>query len=213
MRENDDSFLLPLHVAAYAEAIPGTYDRADLELLWRYCTGPWLELGALYGRSTSVLAYTGHPGVVIDWFKGSPEHAPISTREQFYDNMRGLLAKVRVIEQRFETVPAVAIPHGLHLVHLDGEHSYAATMAAFRKLSPYVRTGGVVVFHDAYGPGGSEPGPWPDVMRVIKDVLAEHPARWQIVARGEMSLAIMRRPYNHSQVPKLGEDHADQSLG
>jgi len=195
----NDEDSLPLHVAAYAEAITGTYDHADLELLWRYCTGPWLELGALYGRSTSVLAHTGHPGVVVDWFKGSPEYGPINTRNQFYDNMHGLLANVRVLERRFEDVPAVAIPQGLHLLHLDGEHSYEATMAAFRKFSPYVRTGGVVVFHDAYGPGGSEPGPWPDVIRVIKDVLAERPDRWQTVARGEMSLAIIRRPYNPTQ--------------
>ena len=154
---------------ARAARCEGWYDRDEAELLFSLVDGVWCEIGCWEGRSTTVLAETDRPGFAIDWFRGSPESPPGDTYAAFNRNLAGY-KNVTVLPDRFENVHR-SVPH-LNLLHLDGEHSYAATKAAFDLYAPKVRLGGHVAFHDAEG------GHYPEVEVFITEL----DPRWQRVA-------------------------------
>jgi hypothetical protein len=110
-------------------------------LLAELCTGLWCEIGS-QGRSTIVLAATGHDGYSIDTHK-SKDWETFEKKMAPYENVITVRAKF----QSLHTVNLVK--DELMLLHLDLDHSYETTKLAFELYSPKVLRGGHVCFHDA----------------------------------------------------------------
>lgn len=174
---------LPDRVWDKADPIDGWLWRSEADLLWRLCDGPWCEVGCWRGKSTVVLAETGHPGYAVDWFKGSPEHPDdTDTFRDFMDNIAGY-DHVAVLAMRFDEAAARVKP--VRLLHLDADHSLEATERAFELYAPKVKAGGHVVFHDGAG------GAWPEVEKVVTAVHRD--PDWQYVETVERAVAFRRR--------------------
>lgn len=175
----------PLLAWEKAKEIEGWYERMEAMMLHLLCDGPWCEVGAWKGRSTVMLAETGHPGFVVDHFIGSPEHEPgTTTLAEFEKNTKGYDLNVMVVP--FEQ-GADSVPNGLRLLHLDGEHSYKATRRAFELYAPKVEHAGFVAFHDANGGG------WPEVEAFVGEVLDGQHGRWSHFATVERLVVAKRQ--------------------
>lgn len=168
----------------------GWYDRDEADLLYRLTVGPWCEVGCWKGRSTAVLAQTGHPGWAVDWFKGSSEHGRVDTYHDFMAHMIGF-DNVNVLRMAGEDAERF-VPAGLNLLHLDAEHTYPATSSLFSLFSPKVETGGHVILHDAFTPTGRKiaGSPWPGVTKFALE-LEQHPD-WHLVEHVNRSAAFRR---------------------
>lgn len=168
----------------------GWYDRDEADLLYRLTNGAWCEVGCWKGRSTAVLAQTGHRGWAIDWFKGSSEHGSVDTHADFTEHMRGL-SNVTVLWMAAEDAD-VLVTEPLSLLHLDAEHTYEATACMFGLYAPKVEVGGHVVLHDAFTPAGREieDSPWPGVTRFALEL--EQGDEWALVEHVNRSAAFRR---------------------
>lgn len=178
---------------AVADGIDGWYFRAEADLLWRLCDGLWCEVGCWRGKSTVVLAQSGYKGYAIDWFKGSPEHQgkPPNTLEDFKRYVAPF-PNVTILDYRFEDC-ADQVPDGLRLLHLDADHSYAATRAAWELYAHKVEVSGHVVLHDAWSPSGGrriEGAPWPGTCQFALE-MEQHP-EWELVESVERCAAFRR---------------------
>lgn len=172
----------PLLAWEKAKEIEGWYERMEAMTLHLLCEGPWCEVGAWKGRSTVMLAETGHPGWVVDHFKGSPEHAEgTDTLADFVANTEGY--DLNVVIARLEDA-VESVPRGLKLLHLDGDHSYESTKRAFELYAPKVEHTGFVAFHDANG------GVWPEVEAFVAEVLDGQHGRWSHVATVERLVVV-----------------------
>lgn len=176
---------------AVADPIEGWYTQAEADLLYRLCDGPWCEVGCWKGKSTVILAQTGHTGWAVDWFQGSPEHkAGTRTHDEFTANLAAY-ENVTVLNGRFGDmhgdVPA------LRFLHLDADHSFAATRQAWDLYAGKVAQGGHVVLHDAWSPSGGRKisgAPWPGVCRFALEM--EQHDDWELVESVERSAAFRR---------------------
>lgn len=107
-----------------------------------------VELGGEYGRSASEFAY------------GSGGHARIFTIDKFPQNHHCgfplLYAyQTNLAEAGYETIAITGDTHTydwngppIDLLFIDADHSYDGVKADITRWWPYIRTGGVVVFHD-----------------------------------------------------------------
>lgn len=165
----------------------GFYERGELEALLRYCTGTWCEVGCWHGRSTRVLAESGHKGYAVDWFKGSPEHEGADTLAS-YEKTMAECGNVVTVVGRLEDVSEL-VPSGLRLLHLDADHSFEATTRAFALYSPKVRAGGHVAIHDGVPfPDGLDP--WPGVTTFCRKLSESE--KWTLVEEAGR-LAVFKR--------------------
>lgn len=75
------------------------------------------------------------------------------------------------------------------LIFIDGDHSEAGCRLDWELWSPFVASGGVVLFHDAIGPGAL-PGP----RAVCEDLFraGDPPAGWRIRAEVDTAVAVER---------------------
>lgn len=177
----------------------GWLDEIEAWALWDYCDGVWCEVGCWKGRSTAILAETGHPGYAIDWFQGSPEHGEeTNTLEEFRKNIPD--ENVTVFAERFEYA-AWRVPNTLQLLHLDADHSYRSTKLAFNLYAYKVMPGGYMLVHDAWDRPWNIPmeyhperrvikTAWPEVSQFVLEI-ADHP-QWKIVD-GMGRFAIFKR--------------------
>ena len=168
-----------------AERIHGFFLKNEAELLSQLCTGLWCEVGCYKGRSTTVLAETGHEGYAIDTWKGTPDpRDPTFNGREYTTFLRNIdeYENVIIVQQDFRKVSDHLIPPDLHLLHLDADHSYEMTRAAFEKFSPKVVVGGHVAFHDAKGDG------WPGVEKFVAELSDE----WARVGHAGSLVAFQR---------------------
>lgn len=128
--------------------------------------GAIVEIGSFKGRSTCCLALgsmSAHREKVyaVDHFQGSPEHqlgALCETREvvesgttfpTFLENIRKAGVASYVVPIQKPSAEAAAEWSGpIRLLFIDGDHSYEASKLDFESWSPFVVTGGIIVFHD-----------------------------------------------------------------
>lgn len=181
----------PFHVAwQHAQLAHGWYEEDEAALLYEACRGTWCEIGAWKGRSTAVLAATGHHGFVIDTFTGSSEHGQVHTYDDYMGHMAGF-GNVTTICGDYRTV-ADSVPDGLALLHLDHEHSWDDCRAAFDLYAHKISSKGLLAVHDAWERTTRYPDhcSWPEVTRFCLE-LAEHPdwMLWDDCAR----LAVFQR--------------------
>lgn len=167
---------------AKVDAIDGWLTREEADLLYGLCDGPWLEIGAWKGKSTTVLAETGHPGTVIDWFRGSPEHGEgVWTLPEYAENMRHYPHVLTLVGPASEFTDWHEF-HYYSVVHIDGDHSYEGVRGSLNGLR---YASDFVVFHD-YREGTSDP--WPGVTRFVDELLES--GEWEVVEQAGRSIAL-----------------------
>ena len=160
--------VVPTDVWDAASRIEGWLTREEANLLWRYCLGPWCEVGTFKGRSARVLSARGHGYCVDlceDWYA-----------DDLRRNLNGT-APVRVIRGDFRDV-VDQVPAFLSFLYLDAGHSFDETIEAFELYSPKVISGGHIALHDVLElhPGEMD---WPGANSALHVLTRE---AWQLVA-------------------------------
>lgn len=142
-----------------ARRIHGWYRRREASLLYTLCETPWCEIGSWQGRSAVILAARG-PGICID---SGREGNLLSELEA------NVPSTCTVIHSDFRDAADLVEP-GLRFLHLDADHSYAATKEAWDLYMPKLVPGGHVVIHDAwvYREGKN---PWPEVTFFVDNLI------------------------------------------
>ena len=108
-----------------------------------------VDLGVDYGYSTFALA-EHNPGTVygVDMFEGERGATYGSTLEQAQGYCDELgLTNVVFIKDTFENV-ARTWTKPIDILHIDGTHTTQAVTQDYKTWSPFVREGGVILFHD-----------------------------------------------------------------
>lgn len=107
----------------------------EARLLWEIasvCEGPILEVGCYCGRSTILLAHLGRPVYAVDPFAGFSRDDPTGEgiKTRFLENLAYYaIHNVLLFQQRIEDWE----PCPLGFAYLDGDHTYAGTVAQIRK--------------------------------------------------------------------------------
>lgn len=128
-----------------------------------------LEIGSYLGASTCYIAAgiaqrNGKIFCVDTWTNETMQEGLRDTYAEFRDNTGAITPWLEVIRKRSEYVVEDDLIVPLHLVFIDGDHSYASVQSDFQRVSSWLAPNGVVAFHDSrYFPG---------VSRVIGEALA-----------------------------------------
>jgi len=133
-----------------------------------------LEIGSYLGASSCYLAaglsLVGGRLICVDTWQN--DTIPEGTRDTFAEfeaNTAGVRSYITTIRARSDAIPSADLPERLHLVFLDGDHSYQAVHAEVERFGSRIVEGGTLVFHDAIAFEG--------VARVIGEALAG--GQWQ----------------------------------
>ena len=117
---------------------------AEAAMLYRYCKkvkdGTLLEIGRKHGGSTVLMAAALERGFLYS--------VDIVLHDQATNNMRPWKDKAEFItgDSKFldwET--------NINLLFIDGDHSYKGVKNDIKKFSPFVKSGGYIIFHDVIG--------------------------------------------------------------
>jgi predicted O-methyltransferase YrrM len=115
--------------------------------------GNIVEIGSFKGRSTCCLALgcreTNRRVFGIDTFDGGPDLPKLNSLPDFRHNLErcGVSAYVETIVEH-SGVAAKIWKKPIHLLFIDGSHSYEDVLADFAGFFPHVVPGGIVAFHD-----------------------------------------------------------------
>lgn len=150
---------MPDELWAKADMIGGWLTRREGDLLYSLCQTPWCEVGSWQGRSTVILAARG-PGTCIDWFREGSEMSDLEAN---------VPTTCTVLASDFRDAADLVEP-GLRFLHLDADHSYAATKQAWDLYIPKLESGCHVVIHDAWI-YGTEYNPWPEVTFFVDNLI------------------------------------------
>lgn len=186
---------LPVELWKMVDNIEGWLSQPEADQLYRLCKGKWIEVGSWKGRSTYVLASTGHHGVAIDWFKGSSEHYHAAdTYEQFLKNVALVRDKITVVNADYKEAVG-GVPDGkFQLLFLDAEHDYEHTKEALELYYPKVKKGGIIILHDVWGWDGERRAdwtPWPGVTKYAYELLEDE--RFEHIEDAHRSMAIRKK--------------------
>lgn len=131
-------------------------------------TGNIVEIGSFKGRSTCCLALgcrqTGRRVFAVDTFDGGPDLPKANLLPDFTRNLEsmGLSTSVETVVG-LSTQVASGWNRPVHLLFIDGSHSYADVLADFHGFFRYVVSGGLVAFHDVTEA-------WPGVLRAWNEI-------------------------------------------
>lgn len=135
-----------------------------------------LEVGSYLGASSCYLAaaLAAREGRLIcvdtwqnDAIAGEQQR---DTLAEFEANVAAVRSHITTIRKRSEDLLAAEVGHELHLVFLDGDHSYAAVSHEMRFFTPLITDDGYLIFHDAVAMEG--------VARTIGEALAS--GEWKL---------------------------------
>jgi predicted O-methyltransferase YrrM len=122
-----------------------------------------VEVGSFKGRSTCCLALgckrTQRRVFAVDTFDGGPDLPKAELLPDFLRNLE-VTGLSRFVEPRvgLSTEVSSKWDKPIHLLFIDGSHSYEDVLADFNGFYPYVVPGGIVAFHDVCEA-------WPGVLR------------------------------------------------
>lgn len=171
------------------KVIPSWTEDVERELLAKLAAdvkskGLIVEIGALYGGTTAVLAKAAPKAKVIsiDEFSWTPEGYPKATKELLETHLKEVGVKnVTVIEGKSEDVGRTWDKH-IDLCFIDGGHSYQYVYADLCNFAPHAD---VVACHDFKNPF------WPTIEQAISDFIQLHP-EWDL-AETAGTVAVLRR--------------------
>lgn len=143
-----------------------------------------VEIGALYGGTTSVLAKAAPRTNVIsiDEFSWTPEGYPTASKQLLDSHLAEVgIKNVSVIEGKSEIIGAGWNKH-IDLCFIDGGHSYEYVYADLNNFAPHSE---VVALHDYNNPF------WPSIKQAIDDYVTLHP-EWTL-SKIVGTVAVLRR--------------------
>lgn len=134
-----------------------------------------LEIGSYLGASTCYLAIglaknSGSLLCVDTWQNETMPEGERDTWAEFERNTKGVANTLKVIRKNSDDLMGTDITSPLHLVFIDGDHSYEAARGDFERIVPWLDDKGIIAFHDCVAFEG--------VSRVIGEALAT--GNWQI---------------------------------
>jgi predicted O-methyltransferase YrrM len=127
-----------------------------------------VEIGSFKGRSTCCLALgcrgTDRRVFAVDTFDGGPDLPKADLLPDFSSNLErmGLSRNVETMVG-FSTQVSSKWDKPIHLLFIDGSHSYEDVLADFHGFFPFVVSGGIVAFHDVTEA-------WPGVLRAFNEI-------------------------------------------
>lgn len=112
-----------------------------------------LEIGSHLGKSACYLASglaakNGHLYCVDTWQNETMPEGQSDTFYEFQQNTEGIKELLTIVRRHSGELCVNEISIPLHLVFIDGDHSYHAVKNDFEKISPWLADDGVVAFHD-----------------------------------------------------------------
>jgi hypothetical protein len=144
-------------------------DYAEAEVLLDLLTsagthgvGNYLEIGCRHGWTFGIVAKLVKPNVMIGIdlpgvFPWGDKESEVTLGKVAAEAIEsGVRASIIFADStKQETLACLAnIADGLQFdcLFIDGDHKYAGVKADFENYSPFVRDGGVIIFHDIYPP-------------------------------------------------------------
>jgi predicted O-methyltransferase YrrM len=162
------------------EAIDGWLTEDEAKLLYdlaRECPKDrvCVEIGSYKGKSTVAMLQSEARVIAIDWFQGSPEHPEgTNTYRDFAKNTERYGEQLTTLAYKStDDFPQFIVGNDVHLLFIDGEHSYGAVKKDYELYEPKVVEGGYIVFHDAQPPHPSHANPWPEVTKFVEELIAQ----------------------------------------
>ena len=144
--------------ARCAMEIPGQIRSSEAEFLYRLARrkGNIVEIGCLFGRSTSVLvqaaAVFGAEVTSVDPFYKTANTDQISSPELWRKNLEGL----RLTPPKLMPMPSHAAAKfyedEIAFLFMDGGHGYETVSQDIADWIPKIKESGVVAFHDMFMP-------------------------------------------------------------
>ena len=149
-------------------------ERACLEQLAKEvpAKGLIVEIGALYGGTTQVLAQANPKAKVtsIDDFSWTPEGYPTASKQLLEEHLAELgIKNVTVLAEKSEEIGPTWQKH-IDLCFIDGGHSYKYVFADLVNFSVWSE---VIALHDYNNPC------WATIKQAIDDFLTHHP-EWEL---------------------------------
>jgi hypothetical protein len=143
--------------AAWADASPieGWLTESEARHLYAaaLCVEPGeclVEIGAYRGRSTVLLAHTGHPVITVDVMRiGKDEANAMTLTTDDVAALRrnlGRFANVCWLQNEVSTCSLPGRPIGL--LYIDGNHQYPSPLRDFEHFQPALAEGAKIAFHD-----------------------------------------------------------------
>lgn len=126
-----------------------------------------VEIGTLYGRSTSFMAVGSKEDVrvyAIDCWEGTHYHRMIQAVEYF--TKLDILKKIKIIKG-YSAQVARSFKGSIDMLYIDGDHSYESVKTDYLKWFPFLKQGGLIAFHDHVHPK------YPGIVKFV----AEKPAQ------------------------------------
>jgi len=171
------------------KVIPSWTEEIERQLLAKLAAevqpaGLIVEIGALYGGSTVVLARTAPKAriITIDEFSWTPEGYPTATKKLLESHLKEVGVKnVTVLEGKSEEI-GKSWDKSIDLLFIDGGHSYQYVYADLCNFAPHAE---VVACHDFDNPI------WATIKEAISDFIQLHP-EWDL-AEVVGTVAVLRR--------------------
>ena len=106
-----------------------------------------VEIGAMLGTSSMVL------GLAARQVEGRVFSIEIKPRKEWFENITdcGLQDTVELIQGDSKNVKHDLFPH-IDFLFIDGDHQIQSALNDYLRWEPVVRKGGLIAFHDIYGP-------------------------------------------------------------
>jgi len=143
-----------------------------------------VEIGALYGGTTQVLAKAAPKAkvITIDEFSWTPENYPPATKELLESHLKEVgIKNVTVLEGKSEEIGKTWSRH-IDFCFIDGGHSYEYVHADLCNFAPHSE---VVACHDYGNPF------WETIKKAIDDFIHDNP-EWY-VSKVAGTIAVLRR--------------------
>lgn len=149
--------MTPFEHVYFALPHKGWLSEKEASLLWRMVqatSGPILEVGVYYGRSTCLMAAAAgpkRPVYAVDPFMGfdTTDVTGEGVRAAFEANLRSRgLTNVRLFPCRIEDWQP---PSSVGLAYLDGDHTFFGTQAQIR--AAWAASADVILIHDVNDKG------------------------------------------------------------
>jgi precorrin-6B methylase 2 len=147
--------------------------------------GTILEIGALYGGTTAVLALANPSAKVfsIDNFSWTPEGYPRASKDRFENNMKSIGANNVIAIEGDSKVLISHWERNIDLLWIDGGHDFSNV---YSDLYNYSRHSKVIALHDYKNPM------WPTVEKAIEIFLRKYEDTWYFSENVEM-VAVLRK--------------------